>query len=669
MSNAPSAALAIEREEDSAPGERPSDMTAGARPLHLLTPVWGVPYVDFFLDISLRSLLSAGNLDVDRRPEGILLHILTDADSIDRIERHPIIAHLRERVGLLVEVVPAWSGGSTHDRMSAYLRTGIAHAQNCAAAAAFFNPDFLYGEGSVSYLLNQIAEGRSAVIAAAPRLLKEQIVPLLVGRFGHDQPISLSPRGLAQLMLECPHPILTQHFWRQGGGNLMPANLYWRVGDEGLAARCYHLHPFLTTPDCDVVFHGTVDDDFVHYSCQVRENVDVVTDTDRFFVCEVSGWSHLVESSYRKGDERGLTSWVAAETNETHRWFAEHPIRIHAAPCSDDLWSQAETEAAKVVDRASAVYNQGLSRLLVRHPLAALRRLVKSCKDALNDQSNGIMPDRRVGAVERLVVSAATFYGRVCGAYLQSLRNGMRQIQTGPSGPRFWTSDFILHRLVWRALWRSLSALGVKEASFYDTYDPSGRVGTSAADQENVVATSGVRDIDGLLSEAAVFKVNSDRSHAQDAAVVVVRGIVEQADDPARALAVVAQDVGEDGRLIVVARFLASRGGADSVEHRRLGATELEKLCPDGFMVEYSAPLLNGGVLWAGHSQRNLDDLGQVLRPSPVLLEVPFIPIMVLLRVLAGFALSGVALFASWVRPAGDRYADHYVLLRRLHGK
>jgi hypothetical protein len=174
------------------------------------------------------------------------------------------------------------------------------------------------------------------------------------------------------------HPITWSHFFAEKDGGLMPANLFWSVEQEGIVARCFHLHPLLVygVKQEKFNFKSTIDDDLALLFNAEKGEEYVVTDSDELIAFEMSSLSHKVLAAYRKNNIEDVVSWALVGTNKKHRELIKHTIRIHATDRTNKKWDIVEQASSSVVDQVlqqidyrmagfverqwQAIYNQGI---------------------------------------------------------------------------------------------------------------------------------------------------------------------------------------------------------------------------------------------------------------------------------------------------------------------
>ena len=132
--------------------------------------------------------------------------------------------------------------------------------------------------------------GKSVVHMSGIRLDRDGVVPELADRYSEERAVlSLAPRDLVGIGLRHLHPIARSHFFNEYDGGLMPANLAWSVGDEGVLLRCFHLHPLMVKPQGPLAeFKSTIDDDLALRACPDSSRDYVVTDSDELLAFEMS---------------------------------------------------------------------------------------------------------------------------------------------------------------------------------------------------------------------------------------------------------------------------------------------------------------------------------------------------------------------------------------------
>ena len=232
--------------------------------LYFVTPVWGRNHIGLFLEVGLPSLLAPGNLPGISKICECRFIIYTLPEDEQRLRDARVV----RRLGSQMPVEFCLIGdpvSSAHRTMSDCHADTMRRADEDDAAAVFIPPDCIWADDGMMRLARIAQSGKSAVLMSGLRLDRDAVVPLLRDRRTENgEVLQITARPLVELGLRHLHKIALGHFWNEHGGGLMPANLYWTVPGEGLALRCYHLHPLLVKSQIPFArFASTIDDDLV----------------------------------------------------------------------------------------------------------------------------------------------------------------------------------------------------------------------------------------------------------------------------------------------------------------------------------------------------------------------------------------------------------------------
>jgi hypothetical protein len=319
--------------------------------VHIVTAVWGEEYARLFLEILVPSLLTRRNLPAFVETMDASWRIYTLEGERRRFEGTPGLDALRKVLPVeIVEAALPPSGGQHHENISVMTRLhglSIGHAGEAGAALVFVSPDSLYGDGAFATIAELARSGKRAVMVPALRLVREDFIPEYEARRGASG--GLAPRPLVALALRHLHPWTRALVWDGPELANTPGALLWRVGDEGLLGRFFHLHPIFVNPE-----HRTerprsgIDDDFVARACPDRSRVAVIRDSDRFTAFELSSRDD-VETWWQREPRSILTvaEWARTHTDAQHRAFFRRPIVYRTGPCSSPAWRRAGAAASR----------------------------------------------------------------------------------------------------------------------------------------------------------------------------------------------------------------------------------------------------------------------------------------------------------------------------------
>ena len=236
---------------------------ARSKVFHAVTHVWGREYLDVFLNVCIPNQLSPGN--VPALPPGSRYRILTRAIHVVELDAHPMVQALRDVIPVDIVVVEALDRqrgiARGADLMIACHQRAIADVLEANAAIIMLSADFVLSENALAAVVQRHHEGYRAVVNTGLRLAKESFLQCL------DQsrtPLAaLSSRQLVQMALPHLHPHTESMFHDAHPFSAFPVAVYWRVGSDGLLARCLHLHPLMVDPMSRAPLKGSNDGRYV----------------------------------------------------------------------------------------------------------------------------------------------------------------------------------------------------------------------------------------------------------------------------------------------------------------------------------------------------------------------------------------------------------------------
>jgi hypothetical protein len=344
--------------------------------LFFITPVWGVNHLNLFIDVGIPSLLASGNLPSVSKLRACRYLIYTRADDEERLRGAEVFGRLKAILPIEIHLIGEPLSDSPHRIMSNCHVAALHQVDSEDGAAVFIPPDCVWANGSMVNLERLVDCGKSVVHISGIRLDRDSVLPRLRDQFDPETcSLEIGARTLVSLALASLHPIAKLHFWNEFDGGLMPANLYWTVAGEGLALRCFHLHPLMVKAQIKCCrFQGTIDDDLALFACPDQGGDYVVTDSDEILVFELSGPERIISGSYEKGSVDSVAAWMEVGANARHRFLATHPIRIHGGQMTESKWKPIEENGEVLIASLSNINRSSSLMLALRHPSVLLYR-------------------------------------------------------------------------------------------------------------------------------------------------------------------------------------------------------------------------------------------------------------------------------------------------------
>jgi hypothetical protein len=347
-----------------------SRKTSPAR-YHLMTPVWGSTYVDRFLELTLPTLLSPGNLP-SLPANKCVYQIYTCSEDRDRMVRAPAFKRLEKLMPVSIRRIDGMPGGHPYSTMSACHERGMRECKDIDAAFIFSPPDHVWADGAFRAMQRLLADGKRAVLVAALRMraAEESLEEVKRHAQGWQKTIiQVPPRALVQTFLRHLHPLAIAHLCPVANssypGNRSPGGYYWDVNGHGLLARCCHPHVMVLWPlvRSDSI-NTTFDHELVRMTCPDYRQVHVVTDSDEICAFEVSDSIHhsLGWISWDALDKTRVVEWMNEWTNRYHRACLKNHIYLHARDIDDEEWRPAVEASDQLVESYLAAFRKHHSR-------------------------------------------------------------------------------------------------------------------------------------------------------------------------------------------------------------------------------------------------------------------------------------------------------------------
>lgn len=342
----------------------PEDQGTGTL-VFMTVAVWGESFLDLFLDFVLPSYLAPGMIpELPRRGYRGLFWLYTTAQWEDSIRTHAsfraLEALVEVRVVAIDRCVDISGHGSPYETMNACHLDFIAEAEKAHAAMVFFSPDAFWSDGSLRHMLDLVERGRRAVLMAGVRARKDDVLEELAGKRDRIAQGSLDARTLVRLLMRHPHRITESLEWNASSFDIgWPSHLYWPVADEGMVARCFHLHTFYVHPRKSARPEVAHDFDWLAKIGLAGQDIEVVADSDRMFALELSPSGRSINGREGRRTLPALADWICRYAQPDHRRYVRAAIHFHAGEIRGRRWFAARLASAWNV-RAALL----LSRLL-----------------------------------------------------------------------------------------------------------------------------------------------------------------------------------------------------------------------------------------------------------------------------------------------------------------
>lgn len=274
-----------------APGYRTGEMVA--RPLDVLVPVWGSPFVATFLELVLPSLLAPGNLPALSAAGPVSLRLVTDPADEPALRASPMITAAARHVAIDIEIRDTASDPALSHLSGphAVFAREIMRAKEAGRDVIIWCADAIVADGAWASVARVRALGRRCAFTCAARADKDALSDRLKGREGSDGVLAVPAGELVRLTRETMHP------WSLALSLNAPAaesaGVYRLEGDGGFVAMSLFLHPvYLDTraapSDVARLCLNAIDGDLPSWLDCAPDEIHYFQDSDDFYCVEVT---------------------------------------------------------------------------------------------------------------------------------------------------------------------------------------------------------------------------------------------------------------------------------------------------------------------------------------------------------------------------------------------
>ncbi len=329
-------------------------VTDAKRTILLHTAVWGDWHIDALVNVTIPSLLAAGNLPHMAQCHDLGYVISTRPSDRPRIEAAPSFQRLKQIIPIQIQTnLPEVNTGNVFVIHHVIWRD----IQERAKAAGVFlwnmPPDVAFADGAGVTLTKLLAKGKRSIIWWYARTA-DTVVPVLKGNYLQaDATMSIAPRELVELSFEHMHPLSNAYFVDSPCfANFHPEMLQWRVSENAMLVRMLASANWLYEPGHFKLTHQHLLGGDLNL-----DEVAVIDDSDDLFVASLAPVKHNAEW-YEKPDRIDPVAtgrWWHEWSSPANDFIAGHSIRMHAGDVSGEVWRRYEDESGAFLSRITVL--------------------------------------------------------------------------------------------------------------------------------------------------------------------------------------------------------------------------------------------------------------------------------------------------------------------------
>lgn len=336
---------------------------------------WGIRYTKIFLELGLPSQLVAGNLLNFPWLNNSTYEIFTTEVDKQIMEASEVFNKLKNIIKvnfIFIDDLVKMHNDAKWKLVRHCHQTSAKLGDSRDSAVFYLHPDQMWTQGSFYNAAKKIADGYSAVLCPGPRLVEEDVIPLLKQNFVESTwSMPLPARKFIAMGMKNLHPETKLWHWDQKNFFKLSTYLFYSVPDEGMSAFCFALHPVVMKPEVKFApFNKIFDQDYLASACPDFSKIYIARDSDEVFHFELSSKDiQIPYYPYHWIDPIKLLAWYT-EFNYTwqQRLSVKLPIRIHYTDIDAEKWTQYELQGHETIAKLEKWWKIEDFQLAAKHP-------------------------------------------------------------------------------------------------------------------------------------------------------------------------------------------------------------------------------------------------------------------------------------------------------------
>ncbi|MCB1109739.1 MAG: hypothetical protein KDK64_02065, partial [Chlamydiia bacterium] len=197
--------------------------------LQIINVVWGEKYINTFLDLSLPTQLSSGNLrELSEKPDYI---IYTNESGKEQIKSSRIYQSLEASASVNFKLIKIASGKCPFKILLESHSNAIKEANRKNAPMVFLSPDCILSTGVFTYCEQALIRGTRLIAVCSSRMSLEAYQEVVQEKKANNQEgiVAWSPQELAVTTIKNLHYRAKCLMMSEGNIGGHPSHMYWKL--------------------------------------------------------------------------------------------------------------------------------------------------------------------------------------------------------------------------------------------------------------------------------------------------------------------------------------------------------------------------------------------------------------------------------------------------------
>lgn len=360
--------------------------------LQIINAVWGEKYINTFLQLSLPTQFSPGNLKtLSSKPNYI---IYTDQLGKAQVLHSPIYKKLKDHTNVIFRLIEIDKKTCPFDILLQCHSDAIKEANKLSAPIVFLAPDCILSINVFSYLEKAVHRKNRLVAICSARMSLEKYKEIIQEKEGSllTEEVHWTSQDLAKTTINNLHHRGKCLLMGNNKISSHPSQMYWKLDENNLLAKAFHLHPLLIWPEVHNIYPLLSADgkSFLEKICPQKTQWETIKDCSEISLFEISSNKQFTSDSQIPINSFWFRKWVNENTSEAHYHFIKHDIILGDSIAKPD-WDQKIIEANQFLTNLLKIkYKETFSNSNLIKKLSFYCKSIKKLSQAIDKLSQAI---------------------------------------------------------------------------------------------------------------------------------------------------------------------------------------------------------------------------------------------------------------------------------------
>ena len=312
-------------------------MVENIKEIHIINVVWNTDYATDFLEYSLPSLLTSGNIPYLKNKIKTSFKIYTDNSTRTFIENHPNYKKLSLLLDSKVIAIDLLSRLDKYEKMTQYYSFGFQEANKRNAGFIILSSDWIVSSNSFKNLYTHILENKRAIFTSSLRICSSYFIRYFKRFYNSPDSLEcfLSSRNLLKINFKKLHPEVKNLTLPNKNLPIWLSNVYWKINKNVLLNRAFHMHPLFLWPQNKNIslVDNTYDREFPFLCCPDINTWKIIEDSDEILTLGLTKDNEF-SKQVLKNTSMTFAKWLVNNNKHYHLnlHLFKHRILFH---CND----------------------------------------------------------------------------------------------------------------------------------------------------------------------------------------------------------------------------------------------------------------------------------------------------------------------------------------------